>query len=126
MNSSIYVRNYVILIIILLAIFGLIAYQKSPIADHIDLAIITALGYSLLSFLHYYFNVLVQKRKNKMVLFNLSVSHMLLKLCFSGIILALYYTLRTPESNFFALAFIIVYIGFSIFEGIYSVKQVKG
>lgn len=124
MNWRPYISRYIFLVIVYVGIY-LFFYQYPHIKPHLALTVIYFIGLSLLSMLHFVFSEAMKSRKKKMILFNLSVSLMILKLILTATLSLVYLKASHPPTNIFIVPIIAIYISFTIFEAIYSLVQVK-
>lgn len=124
MNWRPYITRYILLCMVYAGIY-LFFHQYPHIKPHLALTVIYFIGLSLLSLLHFVFSEAMKTRKKKMILFNLSVSLMIMKLILTAALSAVYLKTSHPPTNIFIVPIIVIYISFTIFEAIYSLVQVK-
>ena len=90
-----------------------------------DIVIYGYIGFSLLSMLTYITSQKMEQSENRASLLSLTFSNMLLKILLTAVVILIYYKFGQPESGLFVIPFIIIYIGFTVFEVYLFNSQVK-
>lgn len=90
-----------------------------------DIVIYGYIGFSLLSLLTYLTSKKLEQSENRSSLLSLTFSNMLLKILLTAVVILIYYKFGQPESGLFVIPFIIIYIGFTVFEVYLFNSQVK-
>lgn len=124
MNLKRYVTSFIVFTIILALVLSIFSFNEN-IMDHMDIVIYGYIGLSLLSLLTYVTSSYLEQSKNKSSLLSLTFSNMLLKLLFTVVVILVYYKFGRPASGLFVIPYIILYIGFTVFEIYLFNSQVK-
>lgn len=90
-----------------------------------DIVIYGYIGFSLFSLLTYLTSKKLEQSENRSSLLSLTFSNMLLKILLTAVVILIYYKFGQPESGLFVIPFIIIYIGFTVFEVYLFNSQVK-
>lgn len=103
----------------------LISYFIPILSAHTYFAIITIVGFSILSLAVFYIGNNLAHSKNKYLYNNLIIINLMLKIFLSLIFIVVYVQFAQPENNLFIILFFLIYIVFTIFEVYFMTKQTK-
>lgn len=101
-------------------------HQLEGQEKYIDISIYSVLMFTVLSII---LQLLLRKSvysPNKQLFISITLANMLLKIVFSALLLLLYKKLTLPLDTKFIIPFLIVYLGFTIFETWFMVRLSDG
>jgi len=116
-----FLRGFALLMTIL-GVFLYILYSSVIQQYYIDISVYSILMFSILSILLHFFLKKSVSSPNKQLFLSITLGNMLIKMIFSACLLLIYNKLTQPPDTKFILPFLIIYLGFTIFETWFMVK----
>lgn len=90
---------------------------RVPIFHFDKLIVVSIIGLAALNLFVFIKTYLLRRKGEKEIkIFNLSLKKIIYKMVFSAGVIAWYYKIEQPDSNLFVIPYIVIYLGFIIFE----------
>lgn len=124
MKASKFILGLLFIIVLLSAI--LYSFYRNPeYGIYKNLGIISMAVFSALSIIQYIVAHKASNSSDKYLFINMIIGNFLAKLIITVLLILIYYKMTNPTDGKFVVPFIIVYVGFTIFETYFLHHQAK-
>lgn len=113
-------QTYITYLMIFIGLLTLMLFSlnlRIPIFHFDKLIVVSIVGLAALNLFVFIKTYMLRERGEKEIkIFNLSLKKIMYKMVFSAAVIAWFYKFEQPDSNLFVIPYIVIYLGFIVFE----------